>query len=154
MRLRAAWRDVDEAAPNLAPMVDVIMVLLIFFMLGASISFTREGVLRTELDPRSGPGAGLAIEVIPSVRIAMEDVDEGQACRMYVMGEPLPESTPEALHSLLQERVKAGVDPRNPVVIAAQPAVRWRFVVAAMDAAVDAGFTDVQFAVALGETGS
>ena len=47
-----------ESIPNLAPLVDVIMVLLIFFMLGASLNLKTEGVLQTELDDRSGPVHG------------------------------------------------------------------------------------------------
>ena len=48
---------------------------------------------------------------------------------------------------MLRERRQAGADPANPVVIGAETAVRWKFVVKAMDAAVRAGFKNVQFAV-------
>lgn len=136
--------------PNLAPMVDVIMVILVFFLLGASLELAEEGILRTELDPRSGPGEGTPIEIIPSVKIALEEVDGGRACNIYVMGEPLAGNTFEQLERFLRQRRDAGADTANPVVIAAQPAVRWRFVVKAMDAAVRAGFSNVQFAVSLG----
>jgi biopolymer transport protein ExbD len=139
-----------ERIPNLAPMVDVIMVILVFFLLGASLELAKEGVLQTELDPRSGPGGGVAIEIIPSVKIALEEADGGQACNIYVMGEPLSGNTFEDLRLFLDRRRAAGADTANPVVIAAQPAVRWRFVVQAMDAALRAGFTNVQFAVSLG----
>ena len=139
-----------ERIPNLAPMVDVIMVILVFFLLGASLDLTTEGVLQTELDPRSGPGEGVPIEIIPSVKIALEEVDGGQACNIYVMGEPLPGNTFEHLERFLNERRAAGADTANPVVVAAQPAVRWRFVIKAMDVAVRTGFTNVQFAVSLG----
>lgn len=139
-----------ERIPNLAPMVDVIMVILVFFLLGASLELATEGVLQTELDPRSGPGEGTAIEIIPSVKIALEEVDDGRACNIYVMGEPLPGNTFEHLHVLLEDKRAAGADPANPVVVAAQPGVRWRFVVKAMDVSVRAGFANVQFAVSLG----
>lgn len=139
-----------ERIPNLAPMVDVIMVLLVFFMLGASFNLVREGALTTELDPRSGPREGVAIEIIPSVKIALEDVGLGEDCRIYVMGSPIEPNTFEELHTLLAGRLAAGADPGNPVVIGAQGTVRWRFVIAAMDAAVRAGFNNVQFAVRLG----
>ncbi|MBL8878278.1 MAG: biopolymer transporter ExbD, partial [Phycisphaerales bacterium] len=39
-----------ERIPNLAPMVDIIMVMLVFFMLGASMNLISEGTLRSELD--------------------------------------------------------------------------------------------------------
>jgi biopolymer transport protein ExbD len=139
-----------ERIPNLAPMVDVIMVILVFFLLGASLELAREGVLQTELDPRSGPGEGTPIEIIPAVKIALEEVDAGRACNIYVMGKPLPGNTFEHLRGFLEQRRTAGADTANPVIIAAQPGVRWRFVVNAMDVAVRAGFTNVQFAVSLG----
>lgn len=139
-----------ERVPNLAPMVDVIMVILVFFMLGASLQIAREGVLQTELDPRSGPGEGTAIEIIPSVKVALEEVDQGTACNLYVNGEPLPGNTFADLRRFLDERRVAGADTKNPVVIAAQPGVRWKFAVQAMDTAIRAGFGNVQFAVSLG----
>ncbi len=137
-----------ERIPNLAPMVDIIMVILIFFMLGAKLA--SEGVLETELDPRSGPGAGAAVELIPSVKIALEALDEGAVVRIFVNSEPLPGNTFNALQQFMRSRREAGADTSAPVVIGAQPGVRWKFVVSAMDAAVQAGFRNVQFAVALG----
>ena len=139
-----------ERIPNLAPMVDVIMVILVFFLLGASLELATEGVLQTEIDPRSGPGQGVPIEIIPSVKIALEEVAGGQACNIYVVGKPLPGNTFEHLYGFLEQRRLAGADTANPVIVAAQPGVRWRFVVKAMDVSVRAGFTNVQFAVSLG----
>jgi biopolymer transport protein ExbD len=140
-----------ERIPNLAPMVDVIMVLLVFFMLGASFNLLREGALTTELDPRSGPGPGAAVEVFPAVKIALEAVDDGKGCNIYVMGEPVEGNSFTQLHRFLRGRVEAGADPQSPVVIGSQGKVRWHNVVAAMDAAVRAGFKNVQFSVKLGE---
>jgi biopolymer transport protein ExbD len=139
-----------ERIPNLAPMVDVIMVILVFFLLGASLELATEGVLQTELDPRSGPGEGTPVEIIPSVKIALEEVDGGQACNIYVMGEPLTGNTFEHLYDFMEQRRAAGADTANPVIVAAQPGVRWRFVIKAMDVSVRAGFANVQFAVSLG----
>lgn len=141
-----------ERIPNLAPMVDVIMVLLVFFILGASLEIAHEGVLQTELDPRSGPGPGAPIEIIPAVKIALAETDDG-SCVIVVAGQPLAENSFAGLRALLVERRRAGADTRNPIVIAAQGSVRWRHVVSAMDAAVGAGFANVQFAVRLGGGG-
>ena len=141
--------SIADRIPNLAPMVDVIMVILVFFILGASLNLTTEGVLQTELDPRSGPGEGAPVEIIPSVKIALEEIAGGESCNIYVMGEPLAGNSFESLGAFLTERRAAGADTKNPVVIAAQSGVRWRFVVKAMDVAVRAGFANVQFAVSL-----
>jgi biopolymer transport protein ExbD len=136
-----------EFVPNLAPMVDVIMVLLVFFLLGTSLDLVSQGILQTELDPSSGPGAGARVEIKPLIRIGLADLRAGEAARIYVMDEPLPEGDFEGLYHFLLDRRRAGADPANPVVIGAETTVRWKFVIQAMDAAVRAGFTNVQFAV-------
>lgn len=151
--MRSRRQDsIAERVPNLAPMVDVIMVILVFFMLGASLTLAREGVLQTELDPRSGPGAGAAIEIIPSAKIALEESDEGRACNLFVNAEPLKGNSFEALAAFLRDKRQKGADPLNPVVIASHPGVHWNLVVKAMDTCVQAGFRNVQFAVSLGGT--
>jgi biopolymer transport protein ExbD len=143
-----------DFAPNLAPMVDVIMVLLVFFLLGASLNLVKQGVLQTELDPRSGPGHRAAVEVIPRIRIALRTAAEPESVRIFLMEEPLPENTFEGLRSVLLAKRRAGADADNMVVIGADTTVRWRYVVRAMDAAVQAGFKNVQFAVSFRPEGS
>ncbi len=142
----------SETTPNLAPMVDVIMVLLVFFLLGATMSLLNEGILQTELDPRSGPGEGVAIAINPLIRIALFDENDGGNAGIRVMQIDLPPGDFGALHQYLAERKEAGADPANPVVIAAEQTVRWKYVIRAMDAAVTAGFQNVQFAVSLAPT--
>lgn len=136
-----------DFVPNLAPMVDVIMVLLVFFLLGATLELAEQGILKTELDPSSGPGAGVAVEISPSVRIALADVGQGAGALVFVMDQPLGENNFAGLRSFLTARRAAGADPANPVVIGAETTVRWKYVVHAMDAAVQAGFKNIQFAV-------
>lgn len=135
-----------EAVPNLAPLVDVIMVLLIFFLLGASLNINTEGALETELDPSSGPGAGAQVEITPTVRIFLADVGDGAGCEITVMETPLPQSDFDELYRYLRQRAQ-WADPESPLVIGAETGVRWRYVVSAMDAAGRAGFGNVQFAV-------
>lgn len=136
-----------QSVPNLAPMVDVIMVLLVFFLLGASINLIKQGALQTELDERSGPSAGQAVQVNPLIRVALEDVSNGQGVTIFVMEEPLSDNTFKGLYSFMLNRRNQGADPKNMVVIGAETTVRWRYVVRAMDAVVRAGFKNVQFAV-------
>lgn len=141
--------SIGERIPNLAPMVDVIMVLLVFFMLGATLKLTSEGVLATELDPSSGPSQGAEVELVPIVKIRLENAGAGRGCNMYVAGQLLDQSTITGLRALLRKRRAEGADPLNPVVIGAKSDVPWSEVVATMDACVAAGFRNVQFAVSL-----
>jgi biopolymer transport protein ExbD len=131
-------------------MVDVIMVLLIFFLLGASLQVIEEGALATELDPRSGPGGGAAVEIVPTIQIVLEDIGDGEDVNIYVMDRLLG-SDFDDLRQLLGERRALGADPANPVVIGAGTTVRWRYVIDAMDAAVQAGFENIQFAVSFAQ---
>jgi biopolymer transport protein ExbD len=135
-----------ESIPNLAPLVDVIMVLLIFFMLGASLNLKTEGVLQTELDDRSGPDKGETVEINPSIRIGLEDLDDGASCNIYVMDTVLGEEFDELLEFMITRRL-AGADVTNSVVIGAQGTVRYKYIIAAFDSCVRAGFKNVQFAV-------
>lgn len=150
MRRSLAPEPIGERVPNLAPMVDIIMVILVFFMLGASFKIIVEGFLRTDLDPRSGPGGGEAVEIIPLVKVALESVDGGTSANVYVMGEKMPGDGFTALREYLDAKRRQGADPTSPVVITAHPSVTWRNVVRAMDAAIAAEFPNVQFAVSLG----
>lgn len=136
-----------ETTPNLAPMVDVIMVLLVFFLIGASFGAMREGMLQTTLDASVGPGGSASIEVTPRIRIGLRDADRGASVEIIVMDQPVARGDFEALRGFLESRRDQGIDAENPVVIAAEAAVRWDFVVQAMDAAMRAGFRNVQFAV-------
>jgi biopolymer transport protein ExbD len=147
--VRPARESAGEFVPNLAPMVDVIMVLLVFFLLGTSLEFVRQGVLETQLDPSSGPGGGVAVQILPLVRITLRDVGDGRSVQIFVVDELVAEDDFDRLQRFLAQRRAAGADPTNPIVIQAETQVRWQFVVAAMDAAVRAGFKNVQFAVSL-----
>ena len=139
-----------SSIPNLAPLVDVIMVLLIFFMLGATFALNKEGVLQTELDQRSGPEKGEQIEINPSIRIGLEDVDNGASCNIYVMDTALGDSFKE-LREFMDTRRMAGADVTNSVVIGAQGSVRYKYIIAAFDSCVLAGFRNVQFAVSFAD---
>jgi biopolymer transport protein ExbD len=134
--------------PSLAPMVDVIMVILIFFMLGTRFKF-NEAVLPTELPADVGPGTGAAVTVAPVVRIGLLGGREPRDCVITVMDQAIQPNEFGALSSLLVSKRQAGADPTGRVIIEADPGVQYRHVVSAFDACVRAGFENVQFAVPL-----
>jgi biopolymer transport protein ExbD len=149
--MKKRMEPAGEKIPNLAPMVDVIMVLLVFFLLGTSLDLVKQGVLQTELDPSSGPGEGQKVEINPLIQIALEPVPEKDSANVYLLEQNLGENAFERLYTLLVSRRNAGADPSNPVVIGAETTVRWKHVIKAMDAAVRAGFSNIQFAVSFRE---
>lgn len=146
---RHGFPTAPTAVPNLAPMVDVVMVILIFFMLGTSFVLT-EGFLSTRLPAQAGPGGAARISIVPAVRIELYR-GEGAACGIRVMGQSIRDGDFAALEGMLRSRVEAGADSQSRVVIRAEPAVRYEQVVSAMDAARRAGYARVQFSVDRGQ---
>ena len=103
-----------------------------------------------EVNRGKSPYAAVGVKHGNACGAAIDFDDPVKVVRRTVMGDPLAGNTFEHLSSFLTQRRQAGADTANPVIIAAQPGVRWRFVIKAMDVAVRAGFTNVQFAVSLG----
>jgi biopolymer transport protein ExbD len=162
-----------EVVPNLAPMVDVIMVLLIFFLCGTTLAIVPQGILQTELDPSGGPGQGPAIEINPAIRIGLEPTQDPRQVIVYLNERRLGvlEEKPfddellrrrgrkaaledyfGPLYVELGAKAAADADLGRPVVIGAPGNVRWKFVIKAMDAVGTVGFKNVQFAVSFAET--
>ncbi len=146
MRTRRAYMPAHSYAPNLAPMVDVVMVILVFFMLGTSLAVS-EGVLPTELPSKVGPGGSANVTIIPVVRITLLETAEPNGCQIIVMGRALADNSFPALEHLLREKFEAGADPKGRVLIGASPGVEYQNVISAMDACVQAGFGNIQFSV-------
>jgi len=138
--------------PNLAPMVDVVMCILIFFMLGTSFALS-EGALPMQLPSQVGPGGASVVSVVPVVRIALRvDPQNAAGCRILVMEKQLPAHTFAALRAFMDEKRDAGADPTGRVVISTEPSVEYQNVVSTMDACVRAGFSNIQFALNSGPT--
>jgi len=158
--MRRGFPPAHADIPNLAPMVDVVMVILIFFMLGTSFAIP-EGILPTRLPSQVGPGGGATVTVIPAVRIALLEQQDGPkaisldqkgACRIVVMGHELAENSFDALSGYLEAKRLAGADPTGRILIGAEPGVQYQHVISAMDASVRAGFSNILFSVGGGES--
>ncbi len=133
-------------APNLAPMVDVVMVILTFFMLGMSVSVV-EGVLPTELPSQVGPGGSSTVAIVPLVRIVLLESEEPPGCQIVVYGRELPENSFAALEGFLRERRTSGANETARILIDAGPGVAYQNVISAMDSCIRAGFGNIQFSV-------
>jgi len=147
---RREMPPVHADVPNLAPMVDVVMCILIFFMLGTSFALS-EGFLPTQLPADVGPGGAAAVTVVPVVRISLlEEPTRPGGCRILVLDRDLADPSFKALQAYMVERRAAGADPTGRVVIGAEPGVQYQNVISAMDACVRAGFANLQFAINTG----
>lgn len=121
----------EEVSVNLTPLIDVVFLLLIFFMV--STTFTRETQLAIDLPEASG-------EVREQEQKQIEIVisKEGD---FAVNGRSLVNSQLDTLKSALG-KVSDG-DSRLPLVITADASTPYQSVVTAMDAAGQLGFANL-----------
>ena len=122
-----------EASIELTPLIDVVFLLLIFFMV--STSFVREARIAVDLPEASGDPvngeAGLALAI---------DAAGGYAVNGRALADGEVATLVGALESL------AGPDGRSHLLIAADADATHRAVVRAMDAARRAGIASIDIA--------
>lgn len=118
----------NEVSVNLTPLIDVVFLLLIFFMV--STTFTKESHLSLELPEADGEKQ---TEQVQSVEIVISA--EGQ---YVVNGQSLINNRLDTLKKALQE-IAAG-DSSLPMVITADAKTQHQLVIRAMDAAGQMGF--------------
>lgn len=132
MKFRRQTRD--DLSVNLTPLIDVVFLLLIFFMV--STTFTRETQLAVDLPEATGLQRD---EVDRQVEILIDE--QGQ---YRVNGRPLLDTRLRTLQAAMYE-VSQG-DTTLPLVISADAEAAHQAVVRAMDAAGQMGFSRLSIA--------
>lgn len=132
MKFRRQSRD--DLSVNLTPLIDVVFLLLIFFMV--STTFTRETQLSVDLPEATGLQRD---EVDRQVEILIDE--QGQ---YRVNGRPLLDTRLRTLQAAMYE-VSQG-DTTLPLVISADAQAAHQAVVRAMDAAGQMGFSRLSIA--------
>lgn len=127
----------DTAEINLTPLIDVVFLLLIFFMV--STTFQREAELSIEL-----PEASTEAQEKKDKPIEVA-IDAGGS--YYVNGRALLNKQPKTLRRALQKA--AGARSSVPVVISADANASHQSVVVVMDAARQLGLLRLTFAARL-----
>lgn len=117
-----------EVGVNLTPLIDVVFLLLIFFMV--STTFTRETQLTLDLPEASGEARDT-----PEQQVEVLVDEQG---RYRVNGRPLVDNRVRTIQSAIY-KVSAG-DTTLPLVIAADAQASHQDVVRVMDAAGQMGF--------------
>ena len=124
----------DEVGVNLTPLIDVVFLLLIFFMV--STTFTRETQLSIDLPEASGTvkeAAERQVEIL---------IDEAGSFR--VNGQGLVDDRMRTLQAAIY-KISAG-DTTLPMIITADAQSSHQSVVRAMDAAGQMGFVHLSIA--------
>jgi len=135
MKLRS--QRVEDPDVNLTPLIDVVFLLLIFFMV--STTFDKESELSIEL-----PNADGEVLIKESLQVEVSiDADGNYA----INSERIINSQINTLKAAI---VKIAGDKRDiPLIISADGKASHQSVVAAMDAARQLGFTRLTFATRL-----
>ena len=123
-----------DLAVNITPLIDVVFLLLIFFMV--STSFTRETQIEIELPKATGNALDVENTV---VEISIDA--EGN---FYVNKQPLINTQIETLRRAIL-KVSDG-DLSLPLIISADSKAPYQSVVTAMDAAGQEGFSNLKMA--------
>ncbi|NVK43601.1 MAG: biopolymer transporter ExbD [Oceanospirillaceae bacterium] len=121
-------RRQEEVSVNLTPLIDVVFLLLIFFMV--STTFTRETHLEVELPEASGePGE--------ASRDLLEVLVDAEG-HYSINGKPLVNAEADTLRRALQQ--EAGEQRDKPLLITADGTTPHQAVVTVMDVAGQLGF--------------
>lgn len=132
MKFRSHQRPLPEL--NLTPLIDVVFLLLIFFMV--STTFTRETQVEIEL-----PTADTARAVVEQ-RLVEVSIDRDG--RYYVNDNPLLEGDKPTLLSALSGLVPEGGRDKVPFLIRADGQVPYQAVVTLMEVAGELGFVKMR----------
>jgi len=140
MKLRQTSGE-DEPAVNLTPLIDVVFILLIFFMV--STTFQRESEIKIELPEASADAVEERKELLEIVIDADGHyfIDEQQVVNTEL------ETLQSAIRKFLGEQTEI------PVVIRADRRTPYESVVRAMDATAQLGLVQMSLATSQPENG-
>lgn len=134
--MRLQRRRADEPEINLTSLIDVVFLLLIFFMVATT--FERETQLSVELPEASG-------EPIQAEGRIVEVTIDAQG-RYYVNQQEVVNTQLETLMRAMQNAAKGNKQPK--VILSADRKTPHEAVVRAMDAAGQLGYTHITIATA------
>lgn len=123
-----------EMSINLTPLIDVVFLLLIFFMV--STSFTRETQIELELPKAEGTPLEIDVEVV--------EISVDSTGNFYVNKQALINTQIETVKRAIV-KVSDG-NTSLPLIISADAKAPYQAVITAMDAAGQEGFTNIQMA--------
>jgi len=126
-------RKIEELDVNMTPLIDVVFLLLIFFMV--STTFDRQSELNIELPEASG-------EISESEAVEIEIFIDARG-RFAINGEQLVNNQSDTLLRVLRETAGSDKDPR--IIINADKNATYQIVMTAMDATRQAGFVHITF---------
>lgn len=152
-----ASRVIERAAHtrlslNLTAMIDVVFLLLVFFLLATSFKVGEE-VFRMDLPARGTAEPDPFLLLDEPLRIVVSSTRPGAAGLRIQLSDPFPPVPhPDALYRFLNER-RVGPNrltglfaPAHPIVIEPTATARWEHVMEVFNAIARAEYTNISFA--------
>jgi biopolymer transport protein ExbB len=134
-RMRLSVRPKTQPEVNLTSLIDVVLLLLIFFMV--STSFVKQSQIQLRLPEADGPAI---VEEVPD----QIDIMITETGTYFINGRELINTRPETIRNALQKI--SGGNNQLPLTISADANARHQYVVTAMDVAGRLGFTQINIA--------
>jgi biopolymer transport protein ExbD len=128
-------RTKEEPAVDLTSLIDVVFLLLLFFMV--STTFERQALMKVELPEAS------AVEDRTEIPEGLELVIDNEG-RMYLNDQRLIDSEPRTIQAAMQQ--EAGENRNIPLILRADRQTPHHYVVTAMDVAAQLGFRNLSIA--------
>lgn len=120
----------EDVQINLTPLIDVVFLLLIFFMV--STSFKKETQVSLTLPEANGESMETQAESI--------DVTVSKSGQVFVNGKGLVNRDLATIREAIKQ---SSTDNQTPVIISADAAAPYQAVITVMDAAGQAGFKNL-----------
>jgi biopolymer transport protein ExbD len=134
--------------PNLVPLIDVLFLLLLFFLLGTKFRQTEGDIPSTLPQAQSLVAPGELPPLLP-LRIHVRTAEKTGAIVYEIAGFSQNVAGPQQLYELLASRRRSTSD-EVPVIISPGTDVPWGDVVETFNQAVRAKFRNIGFAPAAG----
>lgn len=135
MNLRLGYKKEDSIDVNLTPLIDVVFLLLIFFMV--STTFDKHSKLKVTLPESSA-------DVQPQQQPNTIELTIDAKGRYYINERQLVNTTLDTLTRALKKTAAGNTD--TPIVLKADASTPHHAVVTAMDAASQSGLTRLSIA--------
>ena len=132
--MKFARQNTNDITLDLTPLIDVVFLLLIFFMV--SMTFDRETVLNVDLPEATGEETEIEVKVV-DIQISVDG-------KYAVNDKPLVDTELSTLKKAMTE-ISDG-DTTRPLLISADRNAPHHAVVRAMDAAGQLGFSQLSIA--------
>jgi biopolymer transport protein ExbD len=153
MKVRGAKQVHYDSGPNMTPLVDVVMVILIFLMLAGSFAGAEHFLISNQPLTKSGVGgAALPAGFIPDEPLEIRVDSPGSLSDKFIAtAGQIRTDNPAALTAQLtkmrtQLNAAGKVTDKIQVKIGPAKNVKYKFLIQVYEAAMNAGFTKIGFA--------